>query len=590
MRDHDELLATLRRIDGRGYRAYGDLRGPWDLSAPFREREPGSSPDGARPCVLQVDHVQGDPFASPSRVRLQIAPQAAALPPAWHEGADRALALRDLLARQLDRACRAGASRRRGTGHSGEVAVDAPGQEVLETSAVIIRPGGGLEARLTVGLPARGRRIAGGEAAAVLLEALPALAADALVAAALDHQAVWRHVVTVEDAATLRRRLPDLGLVAFLADGAVLPRRSGVDQRPLPAAAAVPLRSPRSLRVTVDLPHAGTVTGMGIPRGVTLIVGGGYHGKSTLLRAIERGVYDHVPADGRELVVTDPAAMKIRAEDGRRVEAVDISGFIGELPGGRTTTAFRSDDASGSTSQAAAIMEALEAGATALLMDEDTSATNILIRDARMQALVAPEHEPITPFVDRVRQLFTGRGISTVLVLGGSGDYLDVADTVIAMREFVPHEVTAEARRVAADHPTRRANEAPGPLTAPRARHPDPASLDPRRGRHAVRTAARGVRAIAFGRQEIELGALEQLVHPGQARAIGEALVLVRELCAREGASVSAALATVAGRIAAEGLDLLARREPRGDLAGFRSLELAGALDRLRSLVIRDPR
>jgi predicted ABC-class ATPase len=443
-----------------------------------------------------------------------------------------------------------------------------------------------VEARLTVGLPARGRRIAGRAAATMLTGALPEVAA-ALQASALDAGAVWRHVAAVEDAAHLRRQLPGLDLVAFLADGAVLPRRSGVDQRPLPADAAIPLQAPASLRVAVDLPHAGRIEGLGIPRGVTLIVGGGYHGKSTLLRAIERGVYDHVPGDGRELVVTDPAAVKIRAEDGRRVEAVDISPFIGELPGGRATTAFRSDDASGSTSQAAAIVEALEAGATALLMDEDTSATNILIRDARMQALVAPEHEPITPFVDRVRQLFAARGVSTVLVLGGSGDYLDVADTVIAMREFVPHEVTATARQVAADHPTRRRDEAPEPPAAPAPRYPEASSLDPGRGRHAVKVTARGVRALQFGRQEIDLGALEQLVHPGQTRAIGAALVLVRDLCARDGLSVSAALAAVADRLEAGGLDVLAHREPPGDLARFRPLELAGALNRLRGLRVR---
>jgi len=165
----------------------------------------------------------------------------------------------------------------------------------------------------------------------------------------------------------LRQQLPERGLVAFIPDGAILPRRSGVDERPL-LADAVPFHSPETLRVEFTCPNRGLVTGMGIPAGVTLIVGGGYHGKSTLLRAIELGVYNHIPEDGRELVVTHPAAMKIRAEDGRSIASVDISPFINQLPQGRSTRQFSSTNASGSTSQAANIMEALEAEAKLLLV------------------------------------------------------------------------------------------------------------------------------------------------------------------------------------------------------------------------------
>jgi predicted ABC-class ATPase len=571
VRTNEELQTTLRKLDGRGYKAYRDLHGAWDLGV----------------CVLIVDHVQGDPFAGPSRVRLQVSPETAALRAEWYEGRARSVALRDFLARRTHEACRRFGSERRGTGHSGEIRIDAPGQEVLETSAVVLTAKGGVEARLTVGLPAQGRRVAGRQAAVALTENLPAIAEAALMAEALDTNAVWRHLTTVEDARDLRSRLPDLGLVAFLADGAILPRRSGVDERPLPTDRAVPLRTPEALRVGVDLPHAGLVTGLGIPRGVTLVVGGGYHGKSTLLEAVQRGVYDHIPGDGRELVVTDADAVKIRAEDGRRVEGVDISPFIDDLPGGHSTRAFRSDDASGSTSQAASIVEAMEAGATALLMDEDTSATNFLIRDARMQALVAPEHEPITPFVDRVRQLWEDRGISTVLVLGGSGDYLDVADTVIALRDFEPHEVTEEARRVAADHPTRRTSEGLRGLLTAGERRPVGESLDPRRGRRDVKITCRGLRTIVFGTHEIDLVSLEQLVHPAQTRSIGEALVGLRGDFEEGETSVAEALDRVEAALEKDGPDALARREPRGDLAAFRRLELAAALNRLRTLRIR---
>ena len=181
----------------------------------------------------------------------------------------------------------------------------------------------------------------------------------------------------------------------------LLPRRSGVDDRPLEGGGVVPFRSPESLRVVLQAPNAGSVPGMGVPVGVTLVVGGGFHGKSTLLRALEAGVYNHRPGDGRERVVSDPDTVKVRAEDGRAVAGVDISAFIDGLPLGQDTHHFTTPNASGSTSQAATIVEALESGAHALLVDEDTSATNFMLRDRRMQSLVPKDAEPITPFQPR---------------------------------------------------------------------------------------------------------------------------------------------------------------------------------------------
>ena len=101
---------------------------------------------------------------------------------------------------------------------------------------------------------------------------------------------------------------------------------------------------------------------MGIRKGITLIVGGGYHGKSTLLKALEAGVYNHIAGDGREFVITDDTAFKLRAEDGRSITGVDISPFIKNLPNKKDTVHFSTEDASGSTSQAANLMEALESG------------------------------------------------------------------------------------------------------------------------------------------------------------------------------------------------------------------------------------
>jgi predicted ABC-class ATPase len=401
--------------------------------------------------------------------------------------------------------------------------------------------------------------------------------AEAVRATSLDLAAMKRFVEVAEDHAGLQATLAERGLVAFVANGAILPRASGVSTRPL--AGAVPFASPPELEVELPTRHHGPVRGMGIRRGVTLITGGGFHGKTTLLEALQNGVYPHVPGDGRERVVTDAGAVKVRSEDGRSVVGVDLSAFIHDLPGDRDTRAFASPDASGSTSLAAAILESLEAGATALLLDEDTSATNLLIRDARMQALV--RRETITPLIDRVRQLHAEHGVSTLLVVGGSGDYLEVADHVLLMEDYRPHEVSARAAEVVGAQPTGRAVEAAAEPIVVTPRRPRPASLDPSRaskGRGKVR--ARGVRELRFGDDTIELSALEQLVDDSQARAIGVLLEwLGTHACA--GDSMRQMIDAAVEHARAHGLYAL---QPLPELAAVRPLELAGALNRLRSL------
>jgi predicted ABC-class ATPase len=425
----ERLRRILSRIDGHGYKAYKEIEGSYAFSN----------------FSLYLDHVQGDPFASPSKVRVRVPQAEAKLPEELFADSTRRLALEDVLARKVHSAIPKSTKGHRGTGKSGLIHIDAGGQEVLQRTALVVTSDW-VEARLFVGLPATGRRVLGRQAEAMLCEELPKIAESGLVWSNLPQEEIAAFVACVENQEHIRKQLDALGLIAFVADGAILPRESGAADRPLNREQAIPFKSPDSLRVTVELPNSidgadgGTnmLSGMGVPKGVTLIIGGGYHGKSTLLRALERGVYPHIPGDGREYVVTNPHAVKIRAEDGRRVEKVDINAFISDLPYGKPTTAFSSEDASGSTSQAANIIEALEVGARALLLDEDTSATNFMVRDARMQALVHKENEPITPFLDRVRELYERFNVSTVLVMGGCGDYFDVADTVIMMRNYLP--------------------------------------------------------------------------------------------------------------------------------------------------------
>jgi predicted ABC-class ATPase len=418
----------------------------------------------------------------------------------------------------------------------------------------------------------------------MLCEDLPGMVERSLVYANLDRNHLAHHLAVSEDADAARARLPQLGLCAFVADGSILPRRSGIDDRPLDG--GVPFRSPPSLSVTLDLPHAGRVSGMGIPRGVTLIVGGGYHGKSTLLRALERGVYNHVPGDGRERVVTDPTAIKIRAEDGRSIASVDISPFITNLPDGTDTTVFSTRNASGSTSQAASIVEALQADSRLLLLDEDTCATNFMIRDRRMQELVAKESEPITPFIDRVRELYETCGASSILVMGGSGDYFDVADTVVLMQSYLPRDVTPEARRIAGAHQARRSVEVENPLRPFRGRSPVRASIDASAGRREVKVGARGRTTILFGRHDIDVSAVEQFVDGGQLLAVGQALHVARERFMEAGADLTAIARRLDGLVAAEGLDAL---DPRrlGTYVRVRPQEFLAALNRLRELRVK---
>ena len=564
----DTLVDFLNGIDGKGYKAYKGLRGTWTF------------PD----FVLHVDHVQGDPFAAPSRVRVILPPETATLEDAVLTSRSRRLGVASLLAKRFDETSRR-TMVRRGSGKSGLLEIETQGQAVLAQTAVIVGEHGTVEARFRIGLPAQGRRACGHAAIALLTIDVPVVVDRGLRAGSVGHQDIRQHALTNEDADALRAELAARDWVTFVADGAKLARRSGVDDRPLLGDTAIPFSTPVGLTAEVELPNAGTVRGMAIPRGVTLIVGGGYHGKSTLLRAIESGVYNHCYGDGRESVVTDPSAVTIRAEDGRSVAGVDISAFIGTLPQGQDTRAFSTPNASGSTSQAAAIVEAIEAGATTLLIDEDTAATNFMIRDRRMQALIPKKEEPITPLIDRVRSLWETRGVSCVIVLGGSGDYLDVADTVVAMNEFRPSDVTADARRVASELPTGRKEEEPRSIEVFRTRLPNPASVDPSTTKREAEIKVFRGHSLVFGNETIALSAVAQLVSRAQTLAVGRGLLLARTRFMDGQRSVSEILNLVTEVIEKDGLDELDDRKV-GDLAHFRPMELAAALNRLRTLEV----
>ena len=567
LNSQDQLRSTLHRIDGRGYTAYKDLRGGYDFGR----------------YALLIDHVQGDPFAAPSLLRLRLPQTMAKFPPDLFRNRPRRMALEDYLTRAFGAACTKRGRPDRGSGKSGDIYTASCSQEVLERTSARVTEND-VELRFFLGLPAFGRRIAGRQAEEMLFQELPALAVASLLYENLPADDVRAHVETVEDADSLRRQLTEKKLVAFVPDGAVLPRESGVSDRPL-RGEVVPFHSPDPLRVELAGPNCGSIPGLGIPEGVTLIVGGGYHGKSTLLNAIARGVYNHLPGDGRERVVANEDAVKIRAEDGRFIEKVDISPFINNLPFGRDTHSFSTPNASGSTSQAANIIEALESGARVLLLDEDTSATNFMIRDERMQALVAKEKEPITPLIDTIRALYEERGVSSILVMGGSGDYFDVADTVIMLDAYRPRDVTDEARKIASAHPTGRRKEFSGSFDDLRARVPLAHGVQAQRGRR-VKIRARGEDAISFGTEEIDLSAVEQIVEQSQVRACGWIIHQAAEKLFDGKRTLPEILDLIEGDLDSSGLEALVPNLA-ADYARPRRHELAAALNRLRTLEVR---
>ena len=487
----------------------------------------------------------------------------------------------DFIARSFDEAIRARDTR--------DVSIARAGALILQRSYATVLPDR-VEVRFQVKLPARGRTILGKSAARLFDVDVPNIVMDCFDFVSEDPATTRKrsrllgHVAAYEDYRALQGILEERGWVSFVADEALLARRSGVSETPLTGDGVVAFSAPESLRATVTLPHAGEVSGMAIPPGLTLIVGGGYHGKSTLLEAIAQGVYAHIPGDGRELVATDPTATKVRAADGRAVTGVDISPFITHLPGGADTTSFSTENASGSTSQAASIIESLELGARTLLIDEDTSATNLLIRDTRMRDLVAAAKEPITPLVDRVTSL-TEAGVSLIMVVGGSGAFLDAADRVLMMDNYRCLDVTSRAREVVADLPRPRTDaptswEAAPRVPAAKARVDRP------------RTKASGTSVLTIDRSTVDISDVAAVVDPGQAEAIAWCVRgVLEEMAGKQ--SMPDLMAKLGRRLASEGLDAVCKfgaRSYPAFLARPRLIDVGAAINRYRGLSLREPR
>lgn len=598
MKTAQDLRRAIRAIDRRGYPACKMLAGAYRFDL----------------FTLVIDHVQGDPFAAPSSLHVEVAHEQAGFPRELRATRRQRIALADCLTRQFAAALDRTSFKAKGSGKSGLLATTHCGQEVLERSACEVGVDA-VVARFHAGFPAFGRSVNAEGLELMLLDLLPRCVERALFYRSLNAERVAQAVHLAEDQEALRGMLREEGLVAFVADGAVLPRESGVSDKPLRG--AVPFASPETLRRTFELPHAGAVSGMAVERGVTLIVGGGYHGKSTLLGALQAGVCNHVAGDGREFVLADDTAVKLRAEDGRAVRDVDIALFVNDLPNGADTTRFSTLDASGSTSQAAAVVEGLEAGARLFLVDEDTSATNFMVRDALMQKVVARDKEPITPFVERVRDLYEQAGVSTVLVAGSSGAFFAVADRVIQMDCYRAFDITDRVREVCAEFAVdvgagagdvagagaagfvadvAASPSAPRPFRMPRFDRAVPSlrsAADDRGSRRHGRAAggkrermkvkARGRDTVTLGRTDVDVRYLEQIADVEQTTALAYLARHVLEEAAGGTRTIAEAVRLADALLDERGWQPFCGPYVPCGLARPRPQELAATLNRLRA-------
>ena len=520
MKSSQELRRLLESIDHRSYPAYKSAQGSYDCSD----------------YVLSIDHVQGDPFASPSKVSVFISHAKAGYPPSLFDTDYKKRALEDYLVRCFYQEIARFNFKAKGSGKSGLIAISHPGPEILSRTACDCSLKG-ITVRFEVGFPANGRTINSGELIRILFDFLPRCIRQVFFYRSRPAEEVKAVADLAEDQYFIRQELKRLGLVSFISDGAVLPRESGISSRPMKG--SVPFSSPDSLRIRLKLPHRGSLTGMGIKKGITLIVGGGYHGKSTLLKALETGVYDHIAGDGREYVITDETALKLRAEDGRSVRNTDISMFINDLPNKKDTCCFSTEDASGSTSQAAAVIEGIEAGAGAFLIDEDTSATNFMVRDDLMQKIISRSKEPITPFIERARDLYEKAGISTVMVAGSSGAYFYIADTIIQMDCYVPLDITETTKEFCSHYSAEPIVSAPDfrlpktgrrlfsvrserPVTAKTAAAPSGEGRSRRDDR--IKVKVYGKDSLQIGKEPVDLRFVEQLIDCEQTNALAQML------------------------------------------------------------------
>lgn len=558
-----QLRMELERIHRKSYPAYKDLKGSYQF--------PGY--------ILHIDHVQGDPFAAPSKVSVEVSQKAALFPAELFDGKYQRIALQDYLNRVFAKCMSDYMFQAKGSGKSGLMSISRCGQQVLERTALEMDEKRIL-ARFEVGFPANGRSINAPELEKILFRFVPECVKKSLYYKNLDAGKIRAVVDLAEDQQAIREELRKRDLAAFVANGSVLPRESGVSDKPMKG--AIVFESPKSMEVELSLPHKGKLKGMGIPRGITLIVGGGYHGKSTLLKALELGVYNHIAGDGREYVITDDTAVKIRAEDGRAVSHVNISPFINHLPNGKDTVDFSTEDASGSTSQAANVVEAVDSGAKTLLIDEDTSATNFMVRDALMQSVIAKEKEPITPFIDQAKNLYYQQGVSVILVAGSSGAYFYIADKILQMDTYRALDITEQVKKICPESERLSENtEGAQDVWKQAGRTLRVGRIEKKHDQIKVKQFGRD--SFSIGRDTVELKYVEQIPDSEQTTTLSHIMKYVAEQLERNPKQeIGRLLEHVCQRIEKDGPGALSKGSVPGNLAEVRRQEIYACINRYR--------
>jgi predicted ABC-class ATPase len=564
MKNLEELKRELDRIDGKSYKLYKNLEGQYDFKS----------------YILSIDHVQGDPFAAPSRIRVIVNQKVAGFPKELFNSKYKNIAVADYLTREFYYNINKCSERIFGSGKSGLIAISKCTQQILERTSIII-DNDKLEARFYVGFPARGRSVLAKELEKILYNVIPNIVERTLIYKNINSEKLINRVKLMEDQECIRGELDKRGLIAFIANGSILPRESGISSRPLKNGKV--FISPKGLEVEFDTQSKGTIKGMGIKKGITLIVGGGYHGKSTLLKALELGVYNHIEGDGREFVITDKSALKVRAEDNRCVTKIDISLFINNLPNEKNTTEFCTENASGSTSQAANIIERIQSGSSVLLIDEDTSATNFMMRDELMQKLVSKEKEPITPFIEVVKPLYDQKGISTIMVVGSCGDFFDIADCVIQMDNYEIKDVTKEAKELSSGYIIKRINDRNLKIDISFNRVVKKGTIQA--GEKGVKIKTMGLDVISINKEEINLRVVEQIVDNEQLNAIGSIMKWAEDNIVDKNLSLEKFVDKIINEIDKNGLLFIERvKGGNGSLAIPRKQEIMAAYNRYRKL------
>lgn len=545
----EELRTDLRAINHKSYPAYKSLAGSYSFGK----------------YILNIEHVQGDPFAAPSRLSVETEHKIAGFPASYYGTKWNKTALEDYLIRRFHKQADKFCFQAKGSGKSGIITVSRCGQEIIERTACEVTENK-IIVRFEVGFPANGRTINAPELEKILFDFIPVCVEQSLYYEKAPKQELEKIIFLAEDQHFIRDEMKKKDIVAFLADGSILPRESGVSDRPLKD--GIPFHSPETMAVTFQLPHKGNLRGMGIRKGITLIVGGGYHGKSTLLKALERGVYDHIAGDGREYVITDETALKLRAEDGRKITNTDISLFINHLPNGKDTRRFCTLDASGSTSQAANIVEGIESGSRLLLIDEDTSATNFMVRDELMQKIVAREKEPITPFLERAKDLYEKAGISTILVVGSCGSYFHVADKVIQMDSYQAVDITDETKEIIKNYPIPAINAPDFHLPSEKRKIDLSGSSQKRktyRGdgyvEERLKIKRMGKTAFSIGKENLDLRYVEQLVDEEQTQTLAYLLRYAKENYGDKNADITSIVKALENILTTKGLAGICNRE-----------------------------